>query len=134
MVRCYVVIAMTPLLPASAHLILSEVCGLRFTLLPIGAFGLLLPGVTGIVGFVAVMFAGSIHLALPSVVAILMVNIAFGVISRAAPTLNLFAVGFPIAILMGFVVLVFGVSNHGIFWEEQTRQAILLLGHLTGAL
>ena len=131
--RFYVVIATLLLLASNAHLMLIEVLARSFTLIPIGSIGFGLPGVTEIVGFGSVMFAGAIHLALPSVVAILMVNIAFGVISRAAPTLNLFAVGFPIAILMGFIVLVFGVSNHGIFWEEQTRQAVLLLGNLTGA-
>jgi flagellar biosynthetic protein FliR len=33
------------------------------------------------------------------------VNLSFGVMSRAAPTLNLFAVGFPVAMLLGFVVI-----------------------------
>ncbi|NND54185.1 MAG: flagellar biosynthetic protein FliR, partial [Gammaproteobacteria bacterium] len=86
-----------------------------------------------VAGFGAVMFAGAIHLALPAVVAILMVNIAFGVISRAAPTLNLFAVGFPVAIMMGFIVLTFSIGTHGVFWEGQTLQAFNLLEKLLGA-
>jgi len=109
------------------------VLGRSYEFLPIGSLDFGLPGIAEIVSFGSVMFAGAIHLALPSVVAILMVNIAFGVISRAAPTLNLFAVGFPIAILMGFVVLVLGIGNHGLFWEGQTQQALDLLGVLTGA-
>ncbi|MGI9257532.1 MAG: flagellar biosynthetic protein FliR, partial [Gammaproteobacteria bacterium] len=39
------------------------------------------------------------------------VNIAFGVMSRAAPTLNLFAVGFPSALLLGFVIVLLNVGN-----------------------
>jgi flagellar biosynthetic protein FliR len=131
--RFYVVIATLLLLAANAHLMLIEVLGRSYEFLPIGSLAFGLPGIAEVVGFGAVMFAGAIHLALPSVVAILMVNIAFGVISRAAPTLNLFAVGFPIAILMGFVVLVLGIGNHGLFWEGQTQQALDLLGVLTGA-
>ena len=41
----------------------------------------------------------------------LVVNIACGVMSRAAPTLNLFAVGFPSALLLGFIILLLNVGN-----------------------
>ena len=57
------------------------------------------------------MFAGALTIALPAVVALLVVNIAFGVMSRAAPTLNLFAVGFPVAMLLGFLVLWLNTPN-----------------------
>ena len=32
-----------------------------------------------------------------------MINVAFGVITRAAPQLNIFAVGFPVTIVTGLV-------------------------------
>jgi len=131
--RFYVVIATLLLLATNAHLMLIEVLGSSYSYMPIGSTGFGIPGVAAIAGFGSVMFAGAITLALPSVIAILMVNIAFGVISRAAPTLNLFAVGFPVAILMGFVVLVLSVTNHGLFWEGQSNQAFDLLGKLLGA-
>src|SRR5690606_38023221 len=56
------------------------------------------------------MFAGALRLALPAVTALLVVNLAFGVMTRAAPTLNLFAVGFPTALLrgVGFLLLDIG--------------------------
>ena len=41
--------------------------------------------------------------ALPGMTALLVVNLAFGVMSRAAPTLNLFAVGFPVTLIAGLV-------------------------------
>ncbi|NND54962.1 MAG: flagellar biosynthetic protein FliR, partial [Gammaproteobacteria bacterium] len=87
--RFYVVIATLLLLATNAHLMLIEVLAASYSFMPIGSGGFGLPGVAAVAGFGAVMFAGAIHLALPAVVAILMVNIAFGVISRAAPTLNL---------------------------------------------
>jgi len=131
--RFYVVIATLLLLATNAHLTLIEMLGASYSYMPIGSMGFGLPGVAAIAGFGAVMFAGAIHLALPSVIAILMVNIAFGVISRAAPTLNLFAVGFPVAILMGFVVLVLSIGNQGPFWEGQSNQAFDVMGKLMGA-
>jgi flagellar biosynthetic protein FliR len=40
-------------------------------------------------------------IALPLVVALLLVNIALAVISRAAPQLNIFSVGFPLTLTVG---------------------------------
>jgi flagellar biosynthetic protein FliR len=53
------------------------------------------------------MFAGALWLALPAVASLLVVNIAFGVMARAAPQLNIFAIGFPVTLMMGFVVILF---------------------------
>ncbi|MDN5836459.1 MAG: flagellar biosynthetic protein FliR, partial [Nitrosospira sp.] len=44
-------------------------------------------------------------LALPVVTALLIVNLARGILTRAAPQLNIFAVGFPITLMVGMVVL-----------------------------
>lgn len=55
-----------------------------------------------IVRFGALIFAAGLMLALPIVAALLIVNMALGVLTRAAPQLNLFAVGFPVTITMGF--------------------------------
>ena len=57
------------------------------------------------------MFGDAIMVALPAVASILLVNISFGVVSRSAPQLNIFGVGFPVTLTLGFVVLVFAVSN-----------------------
>ena len=53
------------------------------------------------------MFATALSLALAPVTAMLLVNFAFGVMTRAAPQLNIFAVGFPIMIMVGlsFIIL-----------------------------
>ena len=43
--------------------------------------------------------------------ALLVVNLAFGVMSRAAPTLNLFAVGFPVTLIAGLVIVYVGLPT-----------------------
>ena len=43
--------------------------------------------------------------------ALLIVNLAFGVVSRAAPSLNLFAVGFPVSLVVGLVVVLAGMPS-----------------------
>lgn len=51
------------------------------------------------------MFVLGLQLALPVVTAMLMCNIALGVMARAAPQLNLFSIGFPVTLLGGLVLL-----------------------------
>ncbi len=57
------------------------------------------------------MFAGALRIALPAATALLIANIAFGVMSRAAPTLNLFAVGLPAGLLIGFLLLLLNIGH-----------------------
>lgn len=58
-----------------------------------------------VLGWIGAMLRGALGIALPAVIALLVVQVAMGVISRASPTLNLFAVGFPITLMLGLVVL-----------------------------
>ncbi len=53
----------------------------------------------------AQIFTGALAIALPGVVALMIVNLAFGVMSRAAPMLNLFAVGFPVSLILGLIIV-----------------------------
>ena len=54
----------------------------------------------------ATVFGLALHMALPVIAALLIANVALGVMTRAAPQLNLFSIGFPITITVGLVVLV----------------------------
>ncbi len=51
------------------------------------------------------VFGLALHMALPVVAALLVTNVALGVMTRAAPQLNLFSIGFPITIGVGLLVL-----------------------------
>jgi len=130
--RLYVIIATLLLLALDAHLALIDIVAKSYALIPIGAGGIDAGAARFLVDFARVLFIGAMQLALPSVVAILMVNVSFGVISRAAPTLNLFAVGFPISMTMGFVVLIFAVRGNGPIWAMQFNKALVAIGQLLG--
>ena len=52
------------------------------------------------------MWVGAVLIALPLMIAIMVVNMGFGVMMRAAPQLNIFAVGFPISMLIGFGLMI----------------------------
>jgi flagellar biosynthetic protein FliR len=92
-------------LAMDGHLMVLSVLVESFRLLPVGAAPLAASGLRDIVAWAAIVFSAGVLLALPLIAALLVTNIALGVITRAAPQLNLFAVGFPVTIVMGFGAL-----------------------------
>ena len=77
------------------------------------------------------MFSGALQVALPAVVALLIVNLAFGVMSRAAPTLNLFAVGFPVTMTLGFVILLWSLPNVQLVLTDLLHETFAFIRSLT---
>lgn len=130
--RFYLIIATLLMLSVNAHLQLIQVLAASFALLPIGGGGIGPDAMRLVADFAGLMFLGAVKLALPSVVAMLMVNVAFGVISRAAPTLNLFAVGFPITLLMGFLVILMDIGSHGPIWQAQLTETFNAINRVLG--
>lgn len=51
----------------------------------------------------AQVFAGGLAIALPLVVMMMLVNLVLGVISRVAPQINVFSIGFPVTLAVGLL-------------------------------
>lgn len=92
-------------LAMNGHLILFELLLTSFEVMPVAPSGLDAEAFMQVAMFGQTMFAGAVLVALPAVASLLVVNLSMGVITRASPQLNIFAVGFPMMILMGFVLL-----------------------------
>ena len=63
-------------------------------------------GITFYVNLVVHIFALSVQIAIPVVVAILLADLGIGLLGRTVPQLNIFSVVFPIKIIFGFVLLI----------------------------
>jgi len=59
-----------------------------------------------LVGFAGEMFATGVAIALPVTLALLLVQLVTGVLSRSAPSLNLFSLGLPAGVLAGIAALI----------------------------
>jgi flagellar biosynthetic protein FliR len=92
-------------LAINGHLVVFEVLTESFTTLPVGS-GLLVNHFWDLAGRLSWVLGAALLLVLPAITALLVVNIAFGVMTRAAPQLNIFSIGFPLTLVLGF----------GIFW------------------
>ena len=108
--QLYVILATLTFLALGGHLALLEMLVGGLYTLPIGTTGLGQEGLWSLILWGGTLFSGAIGIALPGVTALLIVNLAFGVVSRAAPSLNLFAVGFPVSLVVGLLVVLAGIG------------------------
>lgn len=92
-------------LAMNGHLLAIYLVAESFTVLPIGSLPFQAVSLAALVKSAAMMFSLGVLLALPLITALLVTNLALGVLSRVAPALNLFAVGFPVTMALGFIVL-----------------------------
>lgn len=97
-------------LSINGHLMLLAVLGNSFEWWPIGADLFPANGWLAIARWGSTLFSAGLMLALPLIAALLVVNIALAVLTRAAPALNLFAIGFPVTLIAGFVMLLLSLS------------------------
>jgi len=96
-------------LAMNGHLQLISLLADSFHALPPGQSVIDAKGLYSVVAFATHLFGGAVRVALPAVTALLVVNIGFAAISRAAPSMNLFAVGFPITLCLGSIALWMGL-------------------------
>lgn len=101
----YGLLGMLIFLGLDGHLLLIETVVESFHLLPVAVDGLALGRWRELADAGALIFAGAVKFALPAMASLLVVNLAFGVMTRAAPQLNIFSVGLPVMLLLGLVIL-----------------------------
>lgn len=98
-------------LAINGHLVLLGALANSFQSLPIGAPNFDKGFLLSVAIWGARIFETGLLVALPAVIALVVVNMALGVITRAAPQLNLFGIGFTITMLFGFFVLIVGLDG-----------------------
>jgi flagellar biosynthetic protein FliR len=93
-------------LSLNLHLALLGTLVDSFTNLPIGVDLSTQPSLwLHVANAASVIFSSGVQIALPIIAALLVTNIALGILTRAAPQLNIFGIGFPITMTVGFVML-----------------------------
>jgi flagellar biosynthetic protein FliR len=103
--QLYVITSTLIFLSLDGHLLLIKMLLDSFTSLPIGIDGITKADIWAIIAWSSRMFAGGLLLAMPVIVSLLLVNISFGVATRAAPQLNIFSVGFPVTLMLGILLI-----------------------------
>ncbi|HQC73734.1 MAG TPA: flagellar biosynthetic protein FliR, partial [Candidatus Competibacteraceae bacterium] len=106
-------LALLVFMAINGHLMVIATLAHSFTVLPVGASSPQANAWWSLASAGAVVFSSGLLLALPVLVALMISNLALAVLSRAAPQLNLMAIGFPLTIALGFSGLIFGLAYLG---------------------
>ena len=115
------------------HAILLGLILESFNSLPIGT-NILNQAVYGrVLQWSSMMFLGAVLMALPVMVSLLFINVGLGVVTRAAPSLNIFAVGFPAMIMAVLIILIISLDSIGGRIEWLWVQSFSLLRDVIGA-
>lgn len=121
-------------LAINGHLMLIEVLVRSFEWLPVSAASVRVDGWSFIVHAGAGIFSTGLLISLPVIGVLLVANISLGVLTRAAPQLNLFAVGFPVTLSAGLFSLLLIMSNFGALLQSIFSRAIEATGLMLEAL
>jgi flagellar biosynthetic protein FliR len=105
MTQYFTIMATLLFLSLDGHLLMIQATTHSFELLPLGGIGLGKEDFVRLISFSSYMFISGLLISMPVVLSLLLVNIAFGVVTRSAPALNIFAIGFPVTIIIGMFML-----------------------------
>lgn len=125
--QLYLLMANLLFLAMNGHVVMLQVLAASFETLPIGRAGLSLHDMYQLIEQGSWLFSAGLLVALPAITALLLVNLAFGLMARLAPQLNIFAIGFPFAMVFGLLILWLTLSGFLPQFSQLTEQCLLLL-------
>jgi flagellar biosynthesis protein FliR len=129
----FVIMSTLMFLALNGHVALIELTLQSFHTLPVAVDGLGRADLWAMVSWGSTMFVFGLLVALPAVASMLLVNLSMGVITRAAPQLNIFAVGFPMMIMLGFILLLLTIPVLLPQFTDLLAEAFGLMSRITGS-
>jgi flagellar biosynthesis protein FliR len=108
----------------NGHLLVLYALAESFRVLPIDPGAFSVDSWRHVVSVGGELFRIGVYASLPVMAAMLVCNLAMGVLARVAPQINVLAVGFSVTILVGFLVLVLALPVIGIFLEQSLLRGI----------
>lgn len=116
-------IATLAFLAINGHLLLVSALAESFLTLPIMSAPLEVQGFYHLAIWGGKIFSTGLQLSLPIVAALLITNIALGILTRAAPQLNIFGIGFPVTLTVGFVLIAMALPYLAVPIERLFQEA-----------
>jgi len=121
-------------LAANLHLVVLSTLVDSFTIMPVTAMPMGGDVFRQLAGWGGRIFSAGVQLALPVVAGLLITNIALGILTRAAPQLNLFGVGFPVTLTVGFLMLALTLPYLAVPLERLFADGFAMMRQVTAGL
>lgn len=121
------VIASLAFLAIDGHLMMIALISQSFSTLPVSSDGITDATFTTLANWGGEIFKSGLQLSLPVLTALLITNLALGILTRAAPQLNIFAVGFPLTLSIGILVLALSMPFYAPILERLVQDGLNLM-------
>jgi len=128
------IIAMLLFLTLNGHLLMLQGLLHTFDILPIGTPQLHDDGWGVLLEFSAHLITAGLLLALPLIVMLLAINLALGILNRTAQQLSVFAVGFPVSLSAGLLLLTAVLPQTNAFLQRLFQQGYETMARLAWGL
>jgi flagellar biosynthetic protein FliR len=128
--QLYFILGALIFLSLDGHLTMVELVARSFATLPVDGRGLEPRHFEGLSLWGGLLFGEGMRLALPVVLVVLLTNLALGVATRAAPQLNVFALGFSITLMLGLTAMLVSLGNLGPLFTDMLARAFAMTARL----
>ncbi|KAF7774093.1 flagellar biosynthetic protein FliR [Pseudoalteromonas citrea] len=128
----YLILATLLFFVFNGHLMMLQMVVFSFETFPINGQWWIVDNYWQIVNWGGWMFTTALALSLAPLTAMLVINISFGIMTRAAPQMNIFAVGFAFTLVAGLVIIWATLGNFIVQYEFQWLKTVELMCNLIG--
>ncbi|GHB62330.1 flagellar biosynthetic protein FliR [Psychrosphaera saromensis] len=114
------------------HIAMIQLIVQSFTLLPITDEWIATGSFYDLAVFGGWMFAAALILSISPLVAMLVINLSFGIMTRAAPQLNIFSIGFPFTMMSGLIVMWITMESFVFHFENNWQTSLEMMCKIIG--
>jgi flagellar biosynthetic protein FliR len=126
-------IALVAFLSMGGHREVINAVVYSYRTVPIGSGGLSTETMLGTtIGALQASFYAAVRVAMPGLVAFFVTTITSGLMSRSMPQLNMMTVGIPLNLLVGFAMVMLGLSGWALVSTDALHQMFRVIGDLLG--
>ncbi len=128
----YLISVTLAFLSINGHLVMIEIIVNSFTVWPITTTMIPAEVLWEMIVRISWLFEGALLMALPISMSVFIVNISFGVMTRAAPQMNIFSLGFPIGLIFGLLVVWVTFPSFLPFFQNIVEDTFIFINGLQG--
>ncbi len=128
--RLFNMVTLLVFLAVDGHLLILAGLHYSFEVLPISPVALAQDGLGEFISWAGQTLMLGLLMGLPLVTTLLTINLSMGILNRTAPQLSVFAVGFPLSLLAGLVMLTIVLPQTTPFLERLFTQGFEAMGRV----
>ena len=114
------------------HLALINMMATSFKVLPVASEGISTNAIWTFLLWAKIMFNAAASIALPASISLLTANVVMGTLTRAAPQLNIFSVGFPMTMMAGYLIVLYSLPSLLPLFNNMLQNAFSVMGAVLG--